>query len=277
MDELRKLQLLQMATLKEVIRICEKNGIRYYLMFGSLLGTVRHNGFIPWDDDLDVVMERNEYNRFLKHASKELDSKFFLHTKDTDPRYFVSFARIRINDTTFIPRVYKNAGFCHNGIWIDIFPLDYAKSNNSLYERLRYTSMRKILRPMSSFNITGAGHNPRLRRRLLTFLSKQIKLTTILNIIDKVSTSKNTQKGEYYVCFGSPYKMEKSYFPVNYFGEGTKATFETISVVIPDNYDAILRIIYGDYMQLPPENQRVGHLPVLFDCSEVEIPEEQEV
>lgn len=274
MNDLRKLQLIQKETLEEVIRICKKNNIKYYMMYGTLLGAIRHQGFIPWDDDLDIAMERGEYNRFLECASRELNDRFFLHTYDSDPNYFVPFARVRRNNTTFIPAVYENTKFCNHGIWVDVFPLDFARSNKSIYEYIRYQSMRKILRPMASCNAVGAGANPRLRRRILAFVSRRFKIESILRMIERVSCAQNNRENKYYVCFGSPYRMEKSYFPVQDFGQGISAEFEHLACNVPENYDAVLKTIYGDYMKLPPKEQRVGHLPVKFDCSGVEVSEE---
>lgn len=271
MDDIRKLQLLQKKTLKEVIRICNENNIKYYVMYGTLLGAVRHKGFIPWDDDLDIVMPRNDYVRFLACAAETLGEEFFLHTYDTDERYFVSFARVRLNNTTFIPEVYRDAHFKHNGVWIDIFPLDFAKSNNSLFERMRYISLQKALRPLSAVKVTGIHGNVRFKRKVLHAVSKIFSLKTLLKLIDMVSKAYKGKNPKYYVCFGSPYSMKKSYFPLAYFGEDTMGEFENMQCRIPSNYDGVLKILYGNYMQLPPEEARIGHLPTIFDLSSVEV------
>src|SRR5699024_2273587 len=127
--QLRKLQKEQMILLKEFDRICRKHNIAYYLHAGTLLGAVRHGGFIPWDDDIDLSMFRNDYNKLKSIMEKEIDmKKFFFQNQETDQHYNWVFERLRLNNT-----VYKRVGQehlkCHNGIFIDIFPLDNISEN----------------------------------------------------------------------------------------------------------------------------------------------------
>lgn len=122
-DNLRKLQETELEILLETDRICRKYEILYQLSGGTLLGAVRHKGFIPWDDDVDICMLREDYNRFLSICEKELGEKYFLQTYETDSEFFHSFARIRKNNTLALQRQYKGMDM-HHGIFIDVFPLD---------------------------------------------------------------------------------------------------------------------------------------------------------
>ena len=122
-DQLQSLKDRERDMLKTFVDICNKHSIKYFVQGGTLLGTVRHGGFIPWDDDVDVSLPRDEYERFLAVAEKELPEYYFLQTKDTDPEYPNNFAKIRDSRTTFLESSAKNLNINH-GAYIDIFPLD---------------------------------------------------------------------------------------------------------------------------------------------------------
>ena len=126
--------------------VCKKYNLRYYLIYGSLLGAVRHNGFIPWDDDLDVAMPRSDYEKFIT-LSNEFQHPFFLQTPYTDPEYFYTPARIRNSETTGVVKMFENAGF-NQGIWFSIFPLDYWDNNGG---EERYLQIRKLVMHNSTY------------------------------------------------------------------------------------------------------------------------------
>ena len=141
---LRCVQLTQLDMAKELKRICEKYHINYFLDCGSLLGAVRHQGFIPWDDDMDFGMMREDYDRFLEIAPKELPANLFLQTAETDSGYGYAFAKIRKNDSLYLERVSENSKENH-GIFIDIFPYDSLPDTTverkKLYQKLTVLKM----------------------------------------------------------------------------------------------------------------------------------------
>ena len=125
--ELRRIQLLELDLLKKVKKICEKYGLVYYLVSGTLLGAVRHKGFIPWDDDIDIAMPYNDYCIFLTLAQKELGDKYFVQNFNTEDGFNRGFTKIRINNTTYVSTENIDSTI-HQGIWIDIFPLIFIGS-----------------------------------------------------------------------------------------------------------------------------------------------------
>ena len=124
--ELRKLQLTEIEVLDEIVRICKKHKLQYFLLAGTCLGAVRHSGFIPWDDDIDIGMPREDYEKFLNIALDELDEKYFLQYYKTDENYYLGFAKVRKNNTSFITKGFeKKKG--HQGFFVDIFPRNKGK------------------------------------------------------------------------------------------------------------------------------------------------------
>lgn len=115
------LQKCELEILKEFDRVCKMNNLNYSLGSGTMLGAVRHKGFIPWDDDIDVLMPANDYKKFCKIAPKAFSEKFFLQTSYTDS-WYASFSKVRMNGTTAIEKGFENCRF-HQGVWIDIFPI----------------------------------------------------------------------------------------------------------------------------------------------------------
>src|SRR5699024_7471673 len=127
-DEIKEVQKDQLDILIEFDRICKKNNIKYQLFAGTLLGAIRHKGFIPWDDDIDVCMLREDYEKFLNICNKDMKNEYFLQTYNSDTNYIMQFAKLRKNNTIFLERVTANCDI-HHGVYIDIFPLDDVRPN----------------------------------------------------------------------------------------------------------------------------------------------------
>ena len=123
-EDKRKIQLLELEILQEVDAICRRHGINYTMGYGSLIGTIRHDGFIPWDDDVDICLLRKDYVRFKEICKKELSSRFFYQSNDTDPEYYLLYDKIRLNGTVF-KESHLSSYNIHHGVYIDIFPIDY--------------------------------------------------------------------------------------------------------------------------------------------------------
>lgn len=253
-EELKVLKQIEKENLKAFIEICEKLNLRYYLLGGTLLGAVRHKGFIPWDDDIDVGMPRQDYEVFLEKGQELLPEHLFIQTIFTDPQYPHCFAKIRNNNTTFVESSMCNRKMNH-GVYIDIFPLDYYPEDEK--------ASRKLDRKKKYFNrrVACSFYFPEketFKYKLVSFLMKVMfpSLNKVLRKRDALY--KSAAESELLANHGGAWG-KKEIVPKSWYGEGTELQFEGLTVIGPKEYDKWLTQVYGDYMQLPPEEKRVGH------------------
>lgn len=260
------LQAKQLEMLKVFINICDKYNINYILVGGTALGAVRHKGFIPWDDDIDVGLLREDYERFLEVAPKELDKdKYFLQNFKSEPNFTYGFTKIRDNTTTYVENFFANHEINH-GVWIDIFPIDgYTDKNiepKKLKGRLRRFKFHIFMSYLPALF--------RKVRRKTWFKDILLNIVAVifypLNIAHyhqkaldrmgkKYPTDKATLVGNHLYYFTG--KVEA--LPPHIYKETIKVPFEDVEARIPKDYDTYLKCLYGDYMKLPPEEKRVGH------------------
>ena len=256
-ENLKKVWKVQTEILDEIVKICDKHGLRYYLIYGTLLGAVRHQGFIPWDDDLDITMPRKDYDVFLKVAQEELSSEYFLQDDDTQNGYWLNFAKVRKNNTLFIESSEKKMGEeCHKGIFVDIFPLECIKDIDRSIQHIKAILIKAIneTRYLKKGILTESSMNyKKLDKILKNFSHKTLsKWYCFLNKQDE-------DKCENYVDWFANRSYKKSIYPKSYFGEGIKMKFMDKEYIAPKEYDLILTKEYGDYMILPNAEDRVMH------------------
>lgn len=267
---LKHLQNLELMILKDFIKICEENNLNYYMYAGSLLGAVRHNGFIPWDDDLDVIMFRDDFEKFKKIFIASKNDKYELLCNETHEDYFHLLAKLMIKNTKFEEHWVSQVDF-HIGINMDIFVLDdlaegnfkrnYQLKKSFLYNKLLIMSKLKLddLPPATKL-ATHTGHYilnlfrikpSTLNRRCLNFLRKY-----------------RNPDAEYVFDISATAEEYPQIFRRDDFKDIKKIKFEDIEVNIPSGYDNILTSLYGDYMQLPPEEDRYNHITETLDFGE---------
>lgn len=246
---LYKLHKEILSIIDEVVRICDENDLKYYLIGGTLLGAVRHKGFIPWDDDLDIVMPREDFNKFISICNKEIKSSYKLEWITTKKNYGFMFAKVCKKETLFEER--KGISF---GIFIDIFPIDSTNGiTNELKIRWKIIKKLKLIMYCKFAKCNLKGFN-----KIVVNLSN-INIIQLL-LIKLCSISSN--KGKYFTNFGSQYGVIKQTMPKEYYGEGTILKFEDRFYRVPKKYDLVLKSIFGEnYMDIPPENKRKTHLP----------------
>lgn len=255
--QLRKLQLCQTKILEDIDKICADYELRYYLLGGTALGAVRHKGFIPWDDDLDVGMYRNDYEKFQRIIIENYSSKYFLQNCETDPNYPRVIAKVRLNGTIQQERSYESIG-CHNGIYVDIFPIDYVKKPSGFGMWLRGV----IIRLGFAYKTVKCGSNNRhfmKIKRLLSFIPKIIPNKWIDKLMHYACTKDNKKEREYSTIFLSGYGWKKQMHKSDVFAEGKYIEFEGRQFKGPSDINAFLSKLFGDYMVLPPKEKRVAH------------------
>ena len=248
---LEEVKKIQVEILKEVTRFCEDNGLRYFLAYGTLLGAVRHKGYIPWDDDIDIHMPRPDYEKFLELYSKKEGARYEVVTHEKDKNYHVPFAKIYLKGTLVSEYFYKQSVF---GVYIDIFPLDGIKSRWQAYlcgqgVRCMYIKTFKFCEGLS------------IARKLRLMVTKLILLPLsshfILKTMRSIATKYNYQDCEYVCSFGSRTAL-REILPRTVFDEHVFLHFEGSEYRAPKGYDTYLTYKYGNYMQLPPVDKQVS-------------------
>ncbi len=259
--ERKKLFAVLLDLLLEFDKVCKKHNLRYFMDGGSLIGAVRHKGFIPWDDDIDVVMPREDYNQFVQ-LSHEFSEPYFLQTPYTDPEYFYCPARLRNSNTSAIVETFAYQRFNH-GIWLSVFPLD----NWDEHAVDRFDRIKSLIIENSTFMRMTNPHLDEKNLERVKNYSGRNPLETYEEI-QRLATSFNDKPTKYVTASVSavlPYS-KKMWFAED-FSSAILVDFEGYKVPIPIGYDRILKIVFGDYMQLPPIEERgLHHSGTLFDA-----------
>ena len=260
-NDLVKLRKVLQEILDEVVRICKKHNLDYFLSGGTVLGAVRHKGFIPWDDDIDVIMPRDDYEKFLIICRDELDDKYFLDYYKTDEENHFGFAKIKKNNTTFkLGYEYK----CHNGFFLDIFPMDYNDNKNSLSLKFDVSLARCLLDTLKYKD-----HNlPRIRsmrRPLISIWFIPFSNMRIHKIIDYLYQKHNHGKRLNGGVYSGMYFYKKDIYPIDKVFPFSEVEFEGKKYHAFHDVDYYLKGLYGNYMELPPENERFAHKPEKLD------------
>ena len=260
--ERKKIWAIEIDLFLKFAEICEKYGFRYYALFGTLLGAVRHKGMIPWDDDLDVCMPREDYERFCTIAIADFQAPYLLQTPYTDNGYYYSFAKIRNCNTTCMPVVMSKAGFCH-GIFLDVFPLDYC--NPDTYEEDRKKIYQSIMK-CGSYMKKKNDNLDAIQKEKIKLYNTNDPLGEYENIQKIAANSKYDSMGFVGIPVNTILKSKQLVWGISGFDSYDTVPFEGVKMRIPSGYDDILKIIYGDYMEFPPAEKRgAWHQGVIWD------------
>ena len=250
---------IELGILSYFADFCERNGLRYFLAYGTLLGAVRHKGFIPWDDDVDVQMPRQDCERLIEIFNKGNNSPYRLITPYDKESYYTI---LKIIDTRTV-KVEEGIKKPPLGIDIDIFPMDGMPNDDGEYEKW----FRQLISCYEQHFVLQSNSGKTLKEKM-KFILQKIQIFFQYGALKKERILKRAEKlhGRYpYTCCAKVGSIECCFDEIQYrlqkewFDEYIYATFENAKFRIPIGYDNILRAIYGDYMQLPPESQRVTH------------------
>ena len=266
MDEsLRALQLKELDLLKFFQQICRENHISYFALGGTLLGAVRHKGFIPWDDDIDVGIPRPDYEKLCKILENTVDGNLKFRSYKNTENYIRYFGRVEDESMAIVrhDNIKEERAFA----WIDLFPLD-AMPNNALLRKLKVFQVL-VLRALYRFscfdtlvNVNKKGRP--LHERILVWIGlhtpiqKFFNTKNCLRALERALTSTPYEKSDYLVNAMGAYKFREM-FHKKYYGEGRMYPFEDTEICGPEDYDFVCTQLYGDYMTPPKMDDRNHH------------------
>lgn len=252
------LQQTQLDILLEMERVCKKNNIRYHLFSGTLLGAIRHQGFIPWDDDIDVVMMRDEYERFLRLPQSEFGERYFVQTNMTDAQYDNIYAKLRDSSTTYVEDYLADKAINH-GVFIDIFPLDGFPSNTLVQKAFWW--------PLSLFGyiatLKAFIKEPKERVRIpaLALMSiTPLSGATMMKIYGKMMSMVSVRRADLVGFLAHPgFPIKHVAYDRSWFDRTLLVRFEGHDLPVPADFHLILTQLFGDYMVPPPLKDRCSH------------------
>ncbi len=251
-----ELQQIEFDMLKEFVRICGELDLTYFLVCGSALGAAKYNGFIPWDDDIDVALPRKDYEIFCKKAQEMLPKHLFLQNHNTDKYYPLIFSKIRNSNTTFIEKSYAATNINH-GIYIDVFPLDGYPDDDKAQMLLEKEKQRYNLIRLCCLNIPLTW-----KTRLLVFAEKLLGIhknpAKFVSRLEKTLVKYSTECSATWCNHGN-WQGKLEYAVREQYGVGAWAEFEGLHVRIPEKIDEYLTQKYGDWKSDPPKSEMEGH------------------
>lgn len=264
MNELQKVELELFKVFKQ---ICEKLNLNYFLVCGSALGAARHGGFIPWDDDMDVGMYREDYNKFMEQAPALLPEGIFLQNYKSDPKFPYVFAKLRNSNTTYIEKTTAHINM-NQGIYIDIFPLDGYPDD--LTEQKKLSNLKSLY----VRKLTCACKLPKTLKgklsvsmfRLLGYQKRTSKIAAKYEAFISQYPIKNSK----IICNHGTWYRKRDFISAEFYGKGTDIIYEGVSARVPEKYEEYLTALYGDWRKLPPPEKQEGHH--YYEICDVEKP-----
>ncbi|MBQ9639537.1 MAG: LicD family protein [Bacteroidales bacterium] len=253
MTELRHLQMVILDIMRDVDALCQENDIEYYLLGGSAIGAIRHKGFIPWDDDLDIIMNAENYERFLRVCKEKLDpAKYYVQEGLKDwPLYF---SKIKLKGTCLT----EIDGYASNedakGIFLDVFKMDNAPKER-LAQYWQYICAKYFLCYQLSVRSYASATT---KKKLMLLLSFPLRFAPLRNFVKKQVERYNKRKTDYWAFFYGRTRMKTSFVRRSVYGKPLRVPFEDMLLPVPEYYHEYLTQMFGDYMTPPPAEKQVG-------------------
>ena len=241
-----------LETMKFIDKLCREHGVVYYIMGGTALGAVRHGGFIPWDDDLDIFMTPDQYNKFKRVFEKKQSEQFVIQEWRTDSKY-IEYAKVRMNGTTFIEENFKERKNMHHGIYVDIMILHKVPENSFIQKLVYYESKFVTLYGLSQRN-----WKPKSKSQELILKSLKIMPCKLMARLaySHIYAYDDREKGYKYCYWITPAKFRNGLFDKSFFEQPVNIKFEDTELLGSKKIKEYLEYRYGDYMKLPSEEQR---------------------
>lgn len=238
---------------KDIDAICRKNNIEYYLIGGSCIGAIRHKGFIPWDDDLDIALSDYNYKRLLTALRNELDSqKYYIQEGRKD--WPLNYTKVKLIGTHILESEGQINNPKHDGIFVDIFKMDNI-IDNKLLGRWQYLCGKYYLSYQLSVR---KYHSAGIKKKMLMALSVPLRIKFIRNYIIRQVEKYNNQPTDYWGFLYGRTRWKSGVVLSALFGTPLYLPFEDTTLPVPEKYHEYLTQVFGDYMKLPPENQQIG-------------------
>ena len=251
---MNSLQQAEYELLQKAVQICEKNQITYYLVCGSALGAIKYNGFIPWDDDIDIALCRKDYNRFIQIAEQEMDTDVFVQNHNSCKEIPFIYTKLRNQKTTFIEKTVSKMDISH-GVYIDVFPLDGYPDNK--IKAFIFEFKKKIVWRLLSLLYYRNSTYKNIVTAPISFMVKPFRVK-LVNYYEKIISAYPCEKSKLWCNFGnSPSKSE--YADKSQYGKGGVAVFEGMNAYVPEKFDEYLTQKYGDWRTDLPEEEQIGH------------------
>lgn len=255
-DKSRKmLWKIELDIMEEIDSICKKHNIKYSILGGALIGAIRHKGFIPWDDDMDIGMLREDFNKFIEIAPSELGSQLFLQTGINDEGYYDVIVRVRDKNSTGICRKDYDRNV-NNGVFVEIYPFDAVNPNKFLYMIQHFEI--KALNAVLHFSCYQKA-NSFVEKLKLCAAKISVKIfgkEKIYNHMCKVASKYNNCGFKYVDELVTHYNCRYLYEDM---AETVDVPYEYLKLSIPKGYDRCLKTTYGNYMEMPPVEKRIEH------------------
>ncbi len=271
MNDIKKVQEMVLSLLNKFIEICEKNDLRYYFTGGALIGVLRYQGFIPWDDDIDIGMPRNDFDRFLNIVKRNMPNGYGICDRYTDQNWHFDMCQFVDLNTEIIIHMAEEPRKAH--VWIDIFPLDGLPSNPvRRWIRMKHILLCRYVVQLANINtqVDVNRDRPFYEKIILwsassLHLNKWIHTDKWLDKLELILKKNNYDDSEFVGNLLGRYR-EKEVVPKRYFGTPVKGMFEGITVRIPECSHELQTALYGNYMEPPPKEERVAHNVTVVRC-----------
>ena len=274
MNDNKRVQELTIFTLKTFMEYCEKYNLRYYFTGGALIGVFRHKGFIPWDDDIDIGMPRNDFDRFHELLKKDMPKGFGICNRYTDSNWHFAMSQFIDLESEIEIHLAEQPRKAH--IWLDVFPLDGLPNNRILrWIRVKNILFHRYMVQVANIStqVDANRSRPKLEMMILDFyrkvpVSKIINTNKTINKLEKILRKTDFDKTEWCGNMLGRYRA-REVVKREWFGKPIQGLFENIQENIPENSDAILKALYGNYMKMPPEKDRVAHNVKILKCRNI--------